>query len=242
MRSINFENCKQTAVICLQIVRKRDDGEYELISGHRRKHACEIVGVKEIPAIIKDLSDDDATIIMVDANIQREELDPSELAYAFKCKRDALSHKGIKADMNSSDEIGANIGKSGRQVNRYIRLTYLINAILELVDLKRIVVGAGVELSYLSTEEQEMLLNVIAATNNYPNIKQAIEIRNLHEQGKLNYPVIEVILQNEKAESSNISLDQKVVGSYFPKGTSKNKMKELIYKLLEDWKNQGGVI
>lgn len=157
-------------------------------------------------------------------------------------KRDALSHKGIKSDMTSADEIGMNAGKSGRQVNRYIRLTFLNEQLLNMVDDKKIVVGAGVELSYLNEEEQQILLEVIDATGNYPNIKNAIEIKNYHEQRKINYPVIEVILKKEKIEVTNISLDQAVVDTYFPKGTLKDKMKELIYKLLEEWKNQGGVV
>lgn len=198
---INLENSiKQNGVLSPVIVRKKDNGRYEMISGHRRKFACNRIGYDKIPCIIKDLSDDEATIYMVDSNLQREELLPSEKAFAYKMKLEALSHQGIKTfvplDQNentsgpqvqktTTDILGEEKGDSGRQVRRYIRLTYLKPKLLDLVDSKVIAFRPAVELSYLNSDEQDALLDFIEYNQSTPSLSQAIQLKKLSLEGKL---------------------------------------------------------
>lgn len=194
------ESVKKYGVIHAIIVRKNKEGKYEIISGHRRKRACEIARKEKIPCIVKDLSDEEATILMVDSNLQREEILPSEKAFAFKMKLEALKHQGRKIDINDNDTsvpmaqnfdnltsreiVGKEAGESQDQVRRYIRLTELIQDILQMVDDKRIAFRPAVELSYLSEENQYVLLDIMQFSDATPSLAQAIRMKKLEQEGR----------------------------------------------------------
>ena len=194
------KSVKKYGVIHAIIVRKNKEGKYEIISGHRRKRACEIARKEKIPCIVKDLSDEEATILMVDSNLQREEILPSEKAFAFKMKLEALKHQGRKIDINDNDTsvpmaqnfdnltsreiVGKEAGESQDQVRRYIRLTELIPEILQLVDEKRIAFRPAVELSYLSEENQYVLLDIMQFSDATPSLAQAIRMKKLEQEGR----------------------------------------------------------
>lgn len=194
------KSVKKYGVIHAIIVRKNKEGKYEIISGHRRKRACEIARKEKIPCIVKELSDEEATILMVDSNLQREEILPSEKAFAFKMKLEALKHQGRKIDINDNDTsvpmaqnfdnltsreiVGKEAGESQDQVRRYIRLTELIPEILQLVDEKRIAFRPAVELSYLSEENQYVLLDIMQFSDATPSLAQAIRMKKLEQEGR----------------------------------------------------------
>ena len=191
------ESVKKYGVIHAIIVRKNKEGKYEIISGHRRKRACEIARKEKIPCIVKELSDEEATILMVDSNLQREEILPSEKAFAFKMKLEAMKHQGKRVDLEenetyrpmgdklkSADIMGQEVGESARTVQRYIRLTELIPEILQLVDEKRIAFRPAVELSYLSEENQYVLLDIMQFSDATPSLAQAIRMKKLEQEGR----------------------------------------------------------
>lgn len=231
------------------LVRKEKNGSYELISGHRRKHACETLGKDTIPAIVKDLSDDEAAILMVDSNIQREEILPSEKAYAYRIKLEAMKHQGKTSSQlgtkRTDETVADESGESRSQIQRYIRLTYLVADILNMVDNKKIPVNTAVELSFLTERQQRILLEVTETYGSIPSIRQAAEIKELGKK----YPDIEndvrdeeyfrdtclYILQSEKAEPSKLSFSKKTLTSYFPKDYSIGDMESVIIGLLENW-------
>lgn len=188
------------------IVRQKEDGDYEMISGHRRKLASQIAGLTEIPAIVRELTRDEATILMVDSNIQREKILPSEKAFAYKLKMEALSHQGKKETSRqvvekliSADAVGKESGESGRQVQRYIRLTELIKDLLDLVDIGKIAFSPAVELSYLQEDEQYVLLDCINKYDSTPSQAQAIHLKKLSQEGSLTADKISEIMEEEKA-------------------------------------------
>lgn len=233
-------------VILPTIVRQRKDGSYEMISGHRRKHAALRAGLTEIPCIIKDLTDDEATILMVDSNIQREELLPSEKAYAYKMKLEAMKHQGKqlentsrpmgeKSDNKISTEIlGEEVGESARTIQRYIRLTYLIPDLLELVDAKRIALRPAVEMSYINEDNQSLLYDIFKYNESTPTLSQAQLLRNLEEKGTLTDNKIEEIMREEKPnqkEQFRTSYDK--IRRYFPKAYSNKQIDNKIMELLE---------
>ena len=205
-----IESVSQKGVILPTIVRQKEDGNYEMISGHRRKHAASKAGLKEIPCIIKNLTDDEATILMVDSNIQREELLPSEKAFAYKMKLDAMKHQGKQLDDTSRpvgekldkkvsiDVLGEEVGESGRNIQRFIRLTYLIPELLNLVDDKRIALRPAVELSYISADNQEFLYDIFKYDEATPTLGQAQLLRKLDEKGELTEDKLEDIMREEK--------------------------------------------
>ena len=206
-----IKSIREYGVLVPVIVRQKDDGGYEMISGHRRKKACELLGIKKIRCIVKELTDDEATILMIDSNIQREEILPSEKAFSYKMKLEALKHQGRKIDFylqetfrqddrkfESAEIIGKKVGKSARTIQRYIRLTYLIPELLELVDSKRIAFGPAVELSYLSEENQYIVENIFEFDEVTPSLSQAIKLKKLEQEGKLTEEKIEEILQEKK--------------------------------------------
>ncbi len=200
-----IESIKDGGVRYPVIVRTKEDGGYEMICGHRRKFASQFLGLKEIPAIVRELTKDEATILMVDSNIQREKILPSEKAFAYKMKLDALSHQGKKATSRqvveksvSADIIGQEIGESGRQVQRYIRLTELIKDMLELVDIGKVAFSPAVELSYLKEDEQYILLDCINKYDSTPSQAQAIHMKKLSQEGKLTAEKIEEMMEEEK--------------------------------------------
>lgn len=228
-----IESIKRNGVLTPIIVRPTTENKnkYEIISGHRRSHASKVAGLKEIPAIIKNLNDDEAIIEMVDGNIQREEILPSEKAFAYKLKQDALKHQGSNGGGNTNETIGKEQGDSGRQVQRYIRLTYLIPELLELVDSKSIKLIPAVELSYLSEAAQKQLAMVIDDTLKYPSLEQAKQIRSLEI---IDYRSIINILGDKpkKKTSISFSLDNEKFKTFFT-GKTKKEIQELVANIVE---------
>ena len=250
-----IESVSQKGVILPTIVRQKEDGSYEMISGHRRKHAALKAGLKEIPCIIKNLTDDEATILMVDSNIQREELLPSEKAFAYKMKLEAIKHQGKQLEDTSRpvgekldkkvsvDILGEEVGESGRNIQRFIRLIYLIPALLDLVDDKRIALRPAVELSYISEDNQEFLYDIFKYDEATPTLSQAQLLRKLDEKGELTEDKLEDIMREEKPnqkEQFKTSYDN--IRHYFPKNYSNeqinNKIMELLEKYQKEWKQK----
>lgn len=241
-----IESIQERGVYLPTIVRQRVNGDYEMISGHRRKHAAIKAGLKTIPCIVKNLTDDEATILMVDSNIQREELLPSEKAYAYKMKLEAMKHQGKqlentsrpmgeKSDNKISTEIlGEEVGESARTIQRYIRLTYLIPDLLELVDAKRIALRPAVEMSYINEDNQSLLYDIFKYNESTPTLSQAQLLRNLEEKGTLTDNKIEEIMREEKPnqkEQFRTSYDK--IRRYFPKAYSNKQIDNKIMELLE---------
>lgn len=232
------ESVKEKGVLEPGIVRKRSMGGYEIISGHRRKRACELAGIDVMPVFIKELADDEAAVMMVDANNQREELLFSEKAWAYRIKHDALKHQGKKMDIGSAEQIGKDVGESVRQVKRYIRLTYLIKEILDLVDDGKIKFLAGERLSYLDKEEQEILLQYIISNGVYHSPEIASKLKQLSMDGDLTEPALEQTLLNRKKENRSFTMSAKTLKKYFPDDVSKEEIEQVIIELLEK-RNRG---
>lgn len=224
------KSIKEYGVILPVIVRPKEDGTYEMISGHRRKRACELAGVKQIRCIVKNLSDDEATILMVDSNIQREEILPSEKAFAYKMKLNAMKHQGKKIDIDEeetstpvvaklrTDEIlGEEVGESRENIRRYIRLTELIPELLEEVDNKRIAFRPAVELSYLSDENQYVVLNKLEYDDISPSLSQAIVLKKMQQEGTITEEKIEELLDKEKPNQKEfIKIHNEKIDRYIP--------------------------
>ncbi len=221
------------------LVRACPQGGYELISGHRRAHASAIVGLKTMPVIVKELTDEEATIIMVDSNLHREELLPSEKAFAYKMKFEALSHPGSHIHGRAAEQIASEANDSARNVQRYIRLTELTSELLELVDAGKLPVYIAVELSYLSHDEQNSLCAKLAQGGRITN-EQAQQLRKYSQDGQLNDAVIELTLQKEKPVTRKFTLKQERINQYFKAETSEQEIEAVILGLLEKWK--GGEI
>lgn len=239
------ENIKENGVIHPVIVRTKEDGTYEMISGHRRKRACELAGIKEIPAIVREMSDEDATILMVDSNKQRERILPSEKAFAYKMKLEAMKKQGKRNDLTSrpmvdklksADIIGEEVGESGRQIQRYIRLTELIPELLQLVDDEKMKLRPAVEISYLTKSEQEYVFEVMEYNEVFPSHPQARELKKLSADGNLTDDDIDRILSEEKPnQKENIKFSVDKVKGYFPKEYTPTEMQKIIVKLLENY-------
>ena len=226
------------------IVRMRSAGGYELVAGHRRRRACEIAGIQKMPVIIKDLTDDEATVIMVDSNIQREELLFSEKAFAYKMKYDALKRQGKRTDLTScrvgkksaAEEVSQNTEDSARQVLRYIHLTELITELLYLTDIKKLPFNTAVELSYLKKDEQQLLIQYMNTHNMVPSMKQAEQLKKISKQEALTYLTIDKICMREEQEKEvQVQIPETKLKKYFPVDYSKEQMEEVIFKLLETW-------
>lgn len=239
------ESIREHGIINPLIVRQGKENGYEIIAGHRRKRACELLGLKTVPCFIRNLTDEEATITMVDSNIQREELLYSEKAYAYKMKLDAIKKQGQRTDLTSrqsvgkleaADVVGENSGDSGRQIQRYIRLTYLIKPIMDYVDEKRITFSVGIELSYLEPAEQEQLYQIMQRLCVFPSLVQAKKLKELSREGKLDENGIEIILSDEKPAAPAVKLQRKKLNEYFPADYSAEQMEEVIYGLLKRWK------
>lgn len=239
------ESIKQSGVLSPIIARPHKDGGYEILSGHRRAKACELAGITEIPTVIKNLDDDTATILLVDSNLQRENILPSEKAFAYQLKLEAMKRKAgrpskensrqIVGNLESADILGKDIGESGRQIQRYIRLTNLITPILDMVDEKKIAMNAAVELSYLGSKEQAEVLKAIEREETPPSIAQASKIRRFSQEGKLNSDVIDSIMQEQKPEKISITFKEDRLRKYFPKSYTPKQMEDTMVKLLENW-------
>lgn len=240
------ESIKQSGVLSPVVVRPHKDGGYEILSGHRRVKACEIAGITEVPTVIKDLDDDTATILLVDSNLQRENILPSEKAFAYQMKLEAMNRRGQRTDLTcsqfgdklegrkSSDILAEQSRESKNQIFRYIRLTNLIDPILEMVDNKQIALNAAVEISYLGTKEQVEVHKAIESEDGAPSIEQAKKIRRFFDDGKLNPDVILSIMQEEKPEKIKITLGEDKLKKYFPKGYTKQQIEAEILRLLEN--------
>ena len=241
------ESVKQSGVLSPVVVRPHKDGGYEILSGHRRVKACEIAGITEVPTVIKGLDDDTATILLVDSNLQRENILPSEKAFAYQMKLEAMNRRGQRTDLTcsqfgdklegrkSSDILAEQSGESKNQIFRYIRLTNLIDPILEMVDKNEIAMNAAVELSYLKPKEQVAVMDAIESEAGAPSIEQAKKIRRFNDDGRLNPDVILSIMQEQKEEKIKITIGDDKLKKYFPKGYTKKQMEETILKLLEKW-------
>ena len=241
-----IESIREHGVLVPALVREKPTGGYEMISGHRRKMASELAGLENIPCIVRNLSDDEAVIVMVDSNLQSEEILPSEKAFAYKMKLDVMKRQGQRTDLtssplatklkgNRSDELlGEEVGESKDQIRRYIRLTYLIPEILDMVDNKKIAMRPAVELSYLPKEEQEILYDTMESEDCTPSHAQAIKIRKFSAEGRLNEDVLLSIMSEEKPNQvEQWKIPKNRLKKYFPSGTSQQKMEETIIKALE---------
>ena len=243
------KSIKQYGVILPVIVRPKENGTYEMISGHRRKRACELAGVKQIRSIVKDLSDDEATILMVDSNIQREEILPSEKAFAYKMKLEAMKHQGKRVDLleeetsdpmgwklESANRLGQEVGESMTNIRRYIRLTNLIPELLEQVDLKRIAFRPAVELSYLSEDNQYVVQNIFEFDEVTPSLSQAIRLKKLEQEGKLTEEKIEEILDQEKPNQKEfIKIHNERIDKYIPQKIKESgKVEDFIIQCVEE--------
>lgn len=230
---------KEKGVLVPTIIREKKDGRYEMISGHRRKKASELAGFKTIPCIIRNMSDDEATIVMVDSNMQREEILPSERAYAYKMKLDALNHQGRTSDQvgpkyRSNTLLSNEVGDSESQIKRYIRLTYLIPELLDKIDQKVIAFNPAVELSYLKDEEQYQVLDFIDYNEVTPSHAQAIQLKKLSQQGNLDVDVIDEILSQEKPNQiPKIKFDEGRIRSVLPKEIDNSKIEDYVVKAIE---------
>jgi len=241
---------KENGILTPVIVRPDDEGTYEMISGHRRLHAATIAGLQKVPAIIKEMTDDDATLFMIDSNIQREELLPSEKAFAFRMKMEALNRQGKRTDLlnasglkvpeSSPEEIGAEYGMGGRQVKRYIRLTYLTKELLDMVDDKKLGVNLAVDISFFDTEIQAWLYEYMKENG----FVKAEQITALKEQENLEnitqYSMITIMngALPEKKASYKVSISEKRLNKYFPSHYSAKQREDVILSLLERWKNE----
>ena len=244
------ESIKQCGVLTPVIARPHKDGGYEILSGHRRVKACELAGIRDIPVVVKNLDDDTATILLVDSNLQREHILPSEKAFAYQMKLEAMKRKAGRPEKNysqfgnnfneatSSEEFSKEVGESKNQIFRYIRLTNLIDPILNMVDNNQIAMNAAVEISYLGSKEQAAVMQSIEKEETSPSIAQARKMRQFHQEGKLSDNVIESIMMEQKPETVKITLGEDKLKKYFPKSYSKAKMEEIILKLLDKWRRQ----
>jgi len=238
------QSIREYGVLVPAIVRPRKDGGYELIAGHRRKRGCELAGLETIPVIVRDMDDDAATIVMVDSNIQRESLLPSERAFAYRMKLEAIKRQGARSDLTSmqvaqklsAQKVGDDAGISKDQVRRYIRLTNLIPQLLDMVDEKKIAFNPAVELSYLKPQEQAELLDAMESEQATPSLSQAQRLKKFSQEGRLSLEVMRAIMSEEKRHD----LDRVTIGSdklqkYFPKSWTPAQMETQIIKLLESW-------
>lgn len=243
------ESVRQYGVLVPAIARPDPDGGYELVAGHRRHRASELAEKETMPVIVRDLDDDAATIIMVDSNLQREELLPSERAFAYKMKLEAMKHQGERVDLTSrqvgeksqtSIQLVANqAGESQRQVQRYIRLTELIPELLDMVDEKKIAFNPAYELSFLKPEEQKMLLDAMDYEQATPSLSQAQRLKKFSQDGKLSEDVMLAIMSEEKkGELDKVTLTSDTLRKYFPKSYTPQRMQETIIKLLEAWQKK----
>ena len=244
------ESVKQYGVLVPALVRKTQDGSYEMVAGHRRKLACELAG-KELPCLVRDLTDDEATIIMVDSNLQREQILPSEKAFAYKMKLEAMHRKAGRPSKENSVPLGQNFGQTARealadkspdsntQIQRYIRLTYLIPPVLDMVDDGKIAMRPAVELSYLPENEQQSLLEAMECEDCTPSHVQAIKMRKFSQEGKLNDDVILSILQEEKPnQKEQFRMPKERISKYFAPGTPAQKIEDTIIKALDFYRRR----
>lgn len=239
---------EQYGVLSPIIVRPHSEGGYEILSGHRRVKACELLGVEEVPVVVKDLDDDTAAILLVDSNLQRENILPSEKAFAYKLKLEAMKRKAGRPSKENGGQIGHNFsddksrdilsnetGESGRQIQRYIRLTNLIDPLLEMIDKNEMAMSAGVELSYLGSRDQAKVHKIVERESTAPSIAQAAKLRKTAENGELDDAMLEYILTSTKQESIKLVIYEDKLRRYFPKSYTKEQIEDTVMKLIQKW-------
>ena len=242
------DSIREYGVLVPAIARPDPEGGYELISGHRRKRGCEMAGLQTMPVIIRDLDDDAAVLVMVDSNIQREELLPSERAFAYKMKLEALKHQGARSDLTSSqlgtklradEKVAQDSGESRNQIQRFIRLTNLISELLDMVDEKKISFNPAVELSYLDESQQRAFLEAMNDTQNAPSLSQAQHLKKMAQQGEFSYEkAFDVMGQEKKSEKDTVTIKNETLRKYFPRSYTPKQMEEKIIQLLDAWQKK----
>ena len=243
------ESVAQFGVLAPLIARPREEGGYEIISGHRRQHAAELAGLTTLPVIVRNMSDEEAVIKMVDSNLQRESILPSERAFAYKMKLEAIKNQGARSDLTSGqfvqksklsiEKVAEDAGEGYKTVQRYIRLTNLIPELLDLVDQKKISFNPAVELSYLTAAEQRDFLEAMQDTQNAPSLSQAQRIKKLSQEGQCSYDAIfDIMGEEKKAEMDRVTIKNEVLRKYFPKSYTPKQMQDTIIKLLEQWQKK----
>ena len=243
------ESIAQFGVLAPLIARPRPDGDgYEIISGHRRQFAAKMAGLETLPVIVRDMDDDAATILMVDSNLQREHISPSERAFAYKMKLDALKNQGARSDLTSpqiaakfrsDDAVAKSQGVSGDTVQRYVRLTNLIPELLNMVDEKKVSFNPAVELSYLSAEQQQEMIKAMDDTQNAPSVSQAKRIKKLAQAGKFTSDAVVAIMGEEKkSELDTVTIKNETLRKYFPRSYTPRQMEEKIIQLLDAWQKK----
>ena len=240
------ESIAQYGVLAPLIARPRPDGDgYEIISGHRRQYAAKLAGLDTLPVIVRQMSDDAAVILMVDSNLQREHILPSERAFAYKMKLEAIKNQGARSDLTSSqvgtklradEKVAKDSGESRNQVQRFVRLTNLVPELLDMVDQKKISFNPAVELSYLDEKQQQDFLEAMDASQNAPSLSQAIRIKKLAQQGEFDYDAVYDIMNEEKkSELDTVTIKNETLRKYFPRNYTPRQMENIIIKLLDQW-------
>lgn len=246
--SDTVESVKQYGVLSPLIARPRPKGGYEIISGHRRQHAAELAGLETLPVIVRQMDDDAAIILMVDSNLQREHILPSERAFAYKMKLDAMKNQGTRSDLTSTqvvsklrsnEKLGAENNQSRETVRRFIRLTNLIPELLDMVDNKTVSFNPAVELSYLSPEQQQEVIRAMDDTQNFPSVSQAKRIKKLAQDGTFTTETVVAIMGEEKkSELDTVTIKNDTLRKYFPRSYTPKQMEDTIIKLLEQWQKK----
>jgi len=239
------ESIAQYGVLSPLIARPRPEGGYEIISGHRRQYAAKLAGLDTLPVIVRQMDDDAAVILMVDSNLQREHILPSERAFAYKMKLDAIKNQGARSDLTSSqvgtklradEKVAKDSGESRNQVQRFVRLTNLVPELLAMVDEKKISFNPAVELSYLDEKQQQDFLEAMDASQNAPSLSQAIRIKKLAQQGEFDYDAVYNIMNEEKKnELDTVTIKNETLRKYFPRSYTPRQMESIIIKLLDQW-------
>ena len=241
------ESVEQYGVLSPLIARPRPEGGYEIISGHRRQHAAQLAGLETLPVIVRNMDDDAAVLLMVDSNLQRENILPSERAFAYKMKLEALKNQGARSDLTSAqvapklstEKIGEEVGMSKDNVKRYIRLTNLVPELLDMVDEKKIAFNPAVELSYLDTNQQRDFLEAMNDTQNAPSLSQAQRLKKLAQEGHFSYDVAFAVMGEEKKdELDKVVIKNDTLRKYFPRSYTPKQMEDTIIKLLEQWQRK----
>ncbi len=236
------ESIKAYGVLVPGIVRPRTGGGYEIIAGHRRKRGSELAGKTEMPVIVRNYTDDEAAIIMVDSNIQREDILPSEKARAYAMKYEALKHQGKRGNGSTLEEVGEAAGESGKTVQRYIWLSRLSDALLEMVDNKKIGIAQGIDISFLDKKAQDWVKTVLMEIGASLSLAQSAALKEYGRRGELTLPMVQYILSEEKPKERKVTLRQDKIKEYFPEEYSSEEIEDVIIKLLEEWKNRKKII
>ena len=242
------ESVEQYGVLSPLIARPRPEGGYEIISGHRRQHAAQLAGLDTLPVIVRNMDDDAAVLLMVDSNLQRENILPSERAFAYKMKLEALKNQGARSDLTSpqvaakfrsDDAVAKDQGISGDTVRRYIRLTNLVPELLDMVDEKKIAFNPAVELSYLDEAQQRDFLEAMEDTQNAPSLSQAQQLKKMAQQGEFSYEkAFDVMGQEKKSEKDTVTIKNETLRKYFPRSYTPKQMEEKIIQLLDAWQKK----